>query len=167
MRKLILAIVCVAMLLMAPGLVAAYDINDSPANDSIGYPIYETYGINVTNFTPGVNNGAIGFQLFSNFPQAGHTVGSWLTLPADVFITEYYQGVDYQWAVPLVSHDGFNAGTTYAVGSYKISDDLQPAGGYTYNHNVAVQISSLGSNYGYDNLGAGSVAWNAGGGLPR
>lgn len=170
MKKLFLILLCAALLVMSPVIASAYDINGDPGA-AIGYPTYATYGINVLNFTPGVNSGGIELQIFTNFPQAGETINGsppWTTLPADVFITENYLGTDYTWAVPLVSHDSFTAGTTYAVGTLLTSDNLDPSGGtgYIYNHNVPVQIATLGNNYGYDNLGAGSVSWSAAGGLP-
>ena len=155
----------VALLVLALGSGSwAYTINDSP-NDAIG-TLYETYGINVYNFTPGVNNGNIGFSLLTDFPQGGETVNGtppWTTAPADLFITESYYGVQYQWAVPLVTHGAFSAGTMYAVGTSMVSDQFDPSGGsgYIYNHNFPVQIASIGSNYGYGEFGGGSVAWNS------
>jgi hypothetical protein len=140
---------------------SAYTIND-PVGDKIGSREFETYGINILNYTPGINNGAIGFDIFTNYPQAGLLVGGWNTQVADLFITETYLGSAYQWAIPLVNHDGFAAGTMYAVGSYLVSDNFEPVGGgYGYNHNVPVRIAAIGTNYnGYQSFGAGSVTWN-------
>jgi hypothetical protein len=148
----------------------AYTINDT-VPDSIGYPTYETYGMNVINFTPGTNNGGIQFQLFSNFPVTGDTVNGtppWTTTLADLFITESYSGPangnvrqNYTWAIPLVSRTGFTAGTIYAVGSALTSTEVYTANGggaYTYNPGVNVLINTVGSNYGYSSIGGGSVA---------
>jgi hypothetical protein len=144
----------------------AYTINDSPT-DAIG-AAFESYGINVINYTPGVNSGNIGLQLFTDYPQAGITVGAWATRPADVFITETYYGKNYLWAVPLVNHESFTAGTMYAVGSFKISDNFDPSpGSFIYNHKVPVSIASLGNNYGWQSFGGGSVTWNALAGKPH
>jgi hypothetical protein len=167
MRKLIL-LVFMAIFVALPFQAMAYDINDAP-NDSIGFPLYETYGINVLNFTPGVNSGNIVLQIFTNFPQGGETVNGtppWTTFPADVFVTENYFGVDYRWAVPLVSHDGFVPGTFYAVGTSLTSDSQDPSGGsgYIYNHNVPVLLSTVGNNYGFASIGGGSVNWASTGG---
>ncbi len=138
----------------------AYTINDS-SNDAIGAE-FESYGINVHNYTPGYYSGNLGFSLYTDYPQAGVTVSTWATKPADVFITETYYGNQYQWAVPLIDHDGFTAGTLYAVGTYKISDDFDPSpGSFNYNHNVPVAIASIGNNYGNTSFGGGTVSWNA------
>ena len=154
----------VALLVLALGSVSwAYTINGSP-NDAIG-TLYESYGIDVINFTPGVNSGSIAFSLFTDFPQGGETVNgspAWSTTPADVFITETWYGTQYEWAVPLVTHGAFSAGTMYAVGTSKVSDDFDPSGGsgYIYNHNFPVEIATIGSNYGYTAVGGGPVTWN-------
>ena len=155
-------LVALAMcLVVLPIGAQAFTINDVP-NDAIGERIYESYGIDVYNFTPGVNSGAIVIDLFSNYPSTGDTVGSWATKPADLFITETYMGSLYQWAIPLVSHDSFTAGTMYAVGSSYDSDHFDPSGGtgFIYNHGVPVQIATVGNNYGYASLAGGSVVWN-------
>jgi hypothetical protein len=161
----LMAVLALGAVILLPGVVWAYTINDS-ANDSIGYPTYESYGINVHNYTPGTNSGAIGFSLFTNYPQTGDTVNGtppWTTRPADVFINETYYGNQYQWAVPLVDHDGFVAGTMYAVGTFLTSDQMDPSGGagYSYNHNVPVTLATVGNNYGWISFGGGSVSWNA------
>jgi hypothetical protein len=164
--RVFLAVV-LALLLMAP-VAMAYTINDA-VPDAIGYPTYETYGMNVLNWTPGVNSGGVAFQIFTNFPVGGNVIGAWNTTPADLFITENYLGVDYQWAIPLVSRTGFTAGTMYAVGSYLTSTDEYNAiggGGYTYNANFPVLVNSVGDNYGFASFGGGSVNWVAQAGLP-
>lgn len=162
MKKVLFLLIAMSLFLVSGA--SAYTITDSP-NDAVGSTTYESYGINVYNFTPGSNTGNIGFSLFTNFPQGGETVNGsppWSTTPADVFITETWYGNPYQWAVPLVSHDGFTAGNMYAVGTYKVSDDFDPSGGsgYIYNHNFPVAIATLGNNYGSGSF-AGTVAWNS------
>ena len=98
--------------------------------------------------------------MFTDYPQGGVTVSSWATKPADVFIKETYYGKNYLWAIPLVTHDSFTAGTMYAVGTYLISDNFDPSpGSFNYNHNVPVQIATVGNNYGWTSF-AGSVTWN-------
>jgi len=155
-----LMVVLVAVLCLAAA-VNAYTIND-PVGDKIGESPFETYGINILNYTPGINSGSIGYDIFTNYPMAGLTVGAWSTQVADLFITETYYGSSYQWAIPLVDHDNFTAGTMYAVGSYHVSDYFEPAGGgYGYNHNVPVRIDTIGNNYGWAAFGAGSVTWNS------
>ncbi len=160
MKKFILVFFVVVGMLFASGFALAYNIDD-PFSDRIGVNAFEGYGINIKNFTPGYNNGGIEFDIFSNYPQAGVTIGGWDTLPADLFLYETYHGIDYSWAIPLIDHDIFTAGTLYAVGSYKVSDDFDPGDmGYNYNHNVPVWIDSVGDNYGYSSIGGGAVTWN-------
>jgi hypothetical protein len=138
----------------------SYSIGDSPS-DAIGVRGFEGYGININNFTPGYNSGNISFDIFSNYPQSGLKIGGWQTYAADLFIFETYHGTQYPWAIPLVDHGGFSAGTFYAVGSYKVSDDFDPGDmGYIYNHNVPVRLETVGNNYGYSSIGGGSVSWN-------
>jgi hypothetical protein len=139
----------------------AYTIYDAP-NDGIGSGNgFESYGINVLNYTPGVYSGAISFQLFTDYPLGGVTVGAWQTQAADLFIKETYYGQDYLWAIPLVNHGNFTAGTMYAVGTYKVSNDFEPlGGGYTYNPNIMVWIDTIGTNYGQTQFGGGTVTWN-------
>ena len=141
--------------------VQAYTINDSPT-DAIGTD-FEGYGIDVLNYTPGINSGGIAFDIYTDYPAAGLTVGGWATKPADLFITENYFGVNYLWSIPLVSYgDAFAAGTMYAVGAYNVSDYYDPSpGSYIYNHNVPVHISAGGSNYGWPSIGSVQIAWNA------
>lgn len=159
-RKCGLALLVVLALMMFWTFSAqAYTINDA-VPDSIGYPIYETYGINVYNFTPGINSGSIIIDLFTNLPQTGEIVSSgswtWNIRPADLFITETYHGTQYQWAVPLVDHDGYVSGNMYAVGTFNVSDYFDPSGGsgYIYNHNIPVSIATTGNNYGFTDMGS-------------
>jgi hypothetical protein len=160
MKKLMFYAVLLLCLAVMPVGVQAYTIDNDPST-AIGYPTYASYGINVTNFTPGSNSGAILIDLFTNYPPTGDTVGSWTTRPADLFITETYYGVQYQWAIPTVTHDGFNAGYMYAVGTYNVSDYFDPSGGtgYIYNHNVPVSIATLGTNYSGTQSFAGSISY--------
>jgi hypothetical protein len=162
MKRFFLALVCAVILAVLPTMGLAYDINDS-VPDAIGTPTYETYGMNVVNWTPGVNGGNIQFNLFSNYAGVDTVLGSppWTTTLADLFITENYFGVDYQWAIPLASRPGFTAGTMYAVGTALTSTDVYNANGggaYTFNPNINVQIATIGNNYGWTSIGGGSVA---------
>jgi hypothetical protein len=159
MKKLMFYAALLVCLMALPIGVQAYSVGDSPS-DAIGTE-FEGYGINVINWTPGLNSGNLAFDIFTDYPKAGITVGDWATTAADLFFTETYHGSDYLWALPLVSHGGFAAGTMYAVGSFLVSDDFDPSlGSYIYNHNVPVQVSAIGNNYGWDSFGGGSVVWN-------
>ncbi len=144
--------------MVAPLSVQAYNIGVSdPPNDAIGVRTFESYQLNVYNFTPGgYPNGFLAFELFTNYPQGGLVVGGWNTQPADLIIKETWYGSLVQWAVPLVNHDGLTAGTWYQVSNYLVSDDFEPAGGgYIYNHNVPVRAGNVISG-----MGSGVVTWN-------
>jgi len=150
--------VLLACLLVMPVGVQAYTIDNDPST-AIGYPTYASYGINVSD----IYTASIAIDLFTNYPPSGDTVLNWTTRPADLFITETYKGSSYLWAIPTVTHTNFandttfNAGTMYAVGTYKVSDDFDPSpGSFIYNHNVPVSIDTLGSNYGQTSFG-GSI----------
>jgi hypothetical protein len=159
MKKIMLLVVLVCFMVIPVG-VQAFTINDA-VPDAIGVRTFESYGINVYNYTPGVYSGGIAIDLFTNYPQSGLPVSGWNTEPADLFITETYYGSNYLWAIPLVSHDTFTADTMYAVGTYHVSDDYEPdEGGYGYNHNVPVRIASMGNNYNYERIGSFTVTWN-------
>jgi hypothetical protein len=154
-----IAVLVLAFLLTLPAGVQAYTINDS-VTDAIGVRTFETYRMNVYNYTPGANSGGIVFELLTNYPQAGLTVGGWNTQPADLFITETYHGVNYLWAIPLVTHESFTVGTMYAVSTFNTSNFYEPAGGgYIYNENVPVRIATRGSNYGFGSIGSIGVSW--------
>jgi hypothetical protein len=156
---LLVAVSLLVGLLTLPVAVGAYTIND-PVGDQIGDRVFETYGIDVLNYTPGSYSGGISLNLYTNYPGTGYAVDGWPTTPADVFITETYFGNTYMWAIPLVSRTGFDAGTIYAVGDYYVSDHFDPhPGRFIYNHDVPVQIATIGNNYGNTAFGGGSVTW--------
>lgn len=168
MKKLMLFLVVSMYFMMLPFTVQAYTISD-PVGDAIGEHTFESYGINVYNYTPGVYSGLITFDLFTNYPKDGLNVSGWHTQPADLFIYETYYGQSYIWAIPLVDHDGFNAGTMYAVNTYYVSDYYDPSSGsLPYNHNIPVRIATIGNNYGYTAFGDLLIEWNTlSGGFPN
>ncbi|HAM87963.1 MAG: hypothetical protein US83_C0001G0095 [Candidatus Falkowbacteria bacterium GW2011_GWC2_38_22] len=159
MNKIFASIFLFLTLVISPAFAETITINDA-VGDAIGIQ-FETYKIDIKNFTPGINSGAIAFDIYTDYPQNGITVGTWATKPADLFITETYHGVDYEWAIPLVNRTGFTAGTMYAVGSYFNSDHFSPGPGYIYNPGEKVQIATISSNYGIPSLGGGSVTWES------
>lgn len=175
LRKLSVFLVLAACIMVAPISVQAYTIDD-PFDDAIGVE-FESYGIDVFNYTPGVYTGTISLDLYTDYPLAGVTVADWETKPADLFIYETYLGNSYIWAMPLVTHGSFYAGTLYAVGTFLVSDDFDPShgsGAYIYNHNVPVQIATMGTNYyglpdspnGYQYFSGSSVSQTTIGGKP-
>jgi len=160
MKKLMLCLVLGTFFMVLPFTLQAYTIND-PVGDAVGERAFESYGINIYNYTPGLYSGPITFDLFTNYPQGGVSVSGWDTKPADLFVYETYYGQSYTWAIPLVSHDGFNTGTMYAVKDYYISNDFDPSSGsLSYNHNVPVRIATIGNNYGYTAFGGLLIEWN-------
>jgi hypothetical protein len=154
MKKIISAIF-VAYCLSLPSLALAYTtpvytINDS--NNDAFSPSEESYKISVKNFVPGVDYGVIYFNLYTNLaPIRANEV-------ADLFITESYYGQDYLWAMPFVNHDGFTAGSLYAVGTYQSANDF----GAELDTNIPVRITGLGSNYGHTGAQGGDVFWQPG-----
>ena len=145
MKKIFAVLVMVFCFLCLPVQNFAYTIND-PSNDAIGSG-FETFGANVSS----IYSMPILIDLFTNYTP--HSVGSWSTELADVFLTETYHGNQYLWAIPLVNHGIFSVGNMYAVGTFKVSDDFAPSPGFTYNHNVPVRIDTLGNNYGWTSFG--------------
>lgn len=157
MKKIFVSILLFLTLVISPAIADTITINDA-VGDAIG-TIFETYKMEITY--PGSTTQPISFKIFTDYPQAGFTAVDWATIPADLFITETYHGVDYEWAIPLVNRTGFTAGTLYAVGSYFNSDYFSPGPGYIYNPGEKVQIATIGSNYGFPSLGGGSVTWES------
>lgn len=160
MKKLMTCLVVGMSFMLLPFTAQAYTINDLD-NDAIGMHAFESYGINISNYTPGVYSGRITFDLFTNYPSSGVSVSGWDTQPADLFVYETYYGKSYLWAIPLVSHDGFKVGEMYAVNTYYVSNDFDPSSGsLPYNHNIPVRIATIGNNYGFTAFGDLSVKWN-------
>jgi hypothetical protein len=73
LMKKILFISILLFPFLISGTVMAYSIND-PIGDQIGTG-FEGYGIDIKNFTPGHNSGNIIFDLYTDYPQSGVTVG--------------------------------------------------------------------------------------------
>jgi len=167
MRKLVICLLAAVCFMIVPISGQAYTISD-PSNDRIGDLPFESFGINVNNYF----TGPISIELFTNYPLTGYSVSGWATMPADLFIKEITPkyGGTFFWAIPLVAHDGFVPGTMYAVpdGGWRVSDDLDPSGGtgYIYNHNVPVQMTTVGNNYGWTSFGGGTVTASTLGGNP-
>jgi len=150
MKKIISAVFTICLSFSLPALATTYTINDLD-DDATSYnnETFESYGINVWAFTPGVNNGYIYFGLYTDLPD---TKASEV---ADLFIYEKHYGNEYLWAIPLTSHDNFVAGNLYAVESYRTAADF----GSNLNQNVPVRIESLGSNYGHQEARGYGINW--------
>ena len=156
MKRFLFSLVALVVFMAFPVTGQAYTINDSPS-DGIGSSAgFETYGIDVFNFTPGTNTGAFVFDIYTDYPSVGITAGNWATRPADLFITMTYGGSTfYEYAIPLVTHDAFSAGHLYSVSSVYTSDDFLPGGGYTYEPGAKVLLKDGSEIVGL----SGTVDW--------
>lgn len=123
-------------ILLSSQISFAYTINDD-VGDQIGKAIFDIYGIDVLR-----NETALKFSLYTNYPQSGHTVGSWATFAGDLAIDANADGT-YEYGFALTTHDGFSAGSLYNVTSWKISNDYAPSTGYIYNQNQIVTIGAI------------------------
>ncbi|MBN1569554.1 MAG: PEP-CTERM sorting domain-containing protein [Acidobacteria bacterium] len=151
MKKLSLTLAAffLCSILLVPQASAGTVTFTDPANDAIGVD-FETYSLTLTNL-PGDSGHLLGIEIVTDYPEGGVTVGGWQTFAADLFLSD--QTGNY--AVPLINHDGFIAGTWYAVDNYAVSDDFDPQpGSYIYNHDVPVWITQ-GTAFGYQ----ASVTW--------
>ncbi len=167
MKKLSLYYLTVVIcFLVFPLCASAYTINDSP-NDRIGDLPFETYGIDVIS---AYGPGPMTIKLYSNYPQSGYTVGVWETLPADIFLDVYPAGGSadgiYNYAIPLIDHDGFTAGHVYALGTFFTSTEIanmHGAGGYTFNRDLPVWLKT----YQDVSTGVATVTWSPIGSNPE
>jgi len=152
MRKLSFLPLLLAIAILAwtgSVLSYAYTIND-PIGDQIGDQVFDIYSIDVT-----ISGGEMVFDIYSNYPQGGVTVGSWHTFPADLAISVDGNNSFYEYGIAFTGHDGLTVGSLYQVTDWYISDDYAPSGGYIYNHNQIVAIRDYDSA-----ISTGSVAWN-------
>ena len=116
----------------------AYTIND-PSGDQIGVRAFDLYGMNVSNT---INT--ITFDIFTNYPKTGLTVGSWNTFAGDLALSLDGDNI-YEYGVAFTGHNStignLTVGGVYAVSSWYKSDDYAPAG-YTYNKDQIVTIKN-------------------------
>lgn len=140
MKKIMLLLFLVCFMLMPIG-VQAYTVTIfDPPNDQIGSG-FETTSItyNSDSYPPDL----FMVDIVTQYRLTGLLVGSWQTMPADLFLDGAANGVGWDYAIPLVAHDGFVAGGVYSIGTLAISDEFEPAGGgYIYNHNVPVWLKT-------------------------
>ena len=117
----------------------AYTIAD-PVGDQIGVRAFDLYGMNISHAA-----NTITFDIFSNYPKAGLTVGSWNTFAGDLALDLNGDHV-YEYGVAFTAHDGLTAGGVYAVNNWNISNNYAPSG-YTYNQNQIVTIGTVSGAY--------------------
>jgi hypothetical protein len=119
MRKSVVVLMAVLMVLALFVQAQAYNITiNDPAGDQIGDSVFDT-----TKIVYNTDDMPFFVTITTNYPKAGYTVGSWPTMPADLILQgKLSSPPDY--AIPLVSHDGFNAGELYSVASWYTSNDV-------------------------------------------
>ena len=121
MKKLMFCLVVGMFLMVSPFMVQAYNVTiTDPAHDAIG-PEFETTQIdyNVNSWPPDV----FAVTISTVYPLAGVHIESWQTLPADLLLYGAASSPP-AYAIPLVSHDGFTAGSVYTVTSMYTSDEM-------------------------------------------
>ncbi len=135
MKKIALTVMALGILLSLGTTAQCYTITDA-SHDSIGYPNFELYGINVAQTGDDIN-----FDIFSNYPGAV-TVGIWNTFSGDLAIDVDKNGI-YEFGLAMSSHDGLVKGGLYNVANWYISNNYAPSFGYSYNKNQIVTIRSV------------------------
>ncbi len=160
MRKQVLIVLVCSVVLLCSHTSNAYMFND-PVPDRIGSWEFELYGMDV--FRSGHN---LTFDIYSNYPESGYTVGAWHTVPGDFAIDIDSDGV-YEYGLafrnhaahdnPLVNKGDFFAVDTslnqgsniidgveygHIVNGWYITNHYKPVGGrYGYNKNKEVGIA--------------------------
>lgn len=146
LKKLMFILMIAVCLAITPVMAQAYSITATdPGNDQIGS------GFETTSITYNVNESPFAVSIMTQYRLEGKLVGTWDTKPADLLLDGAANGVGWDYAIPLISHNGFVAGTVYSIGSLAISDEFEPTDGryhYTYNHNMPVWLKT-GTSTGY------------------
>jgi len=160
--KKILIVLAILMFLPAGALAVPVTISDAVA-DRIGQIGFETFSITV-NTDPTI---PMTFNIATNYPQLGLTISGspagWVTRPADLLLDVRSNGPGWDYAIPLVDHQGYKgdnqkmyyAGHVYKVGSMWFSSAYVPAEG-TWNYNDA----SVSLREGTDTPWSGTWTWN-------
>jgi len=153
MKKLVTSLLLAAFLMMAPIGVQAYTVTiTDPSNDAIGS------GFETTKIQYVVNESPFKVDITTQYRLSGILVGSWQTLPADLLLDGAANGVGWDYAIPLVSHDGFTAGHVYSITSLYVSDNFAPSSSYTYNHNEYVWLKT-GTDKGLTGTVSNTATW--------
>lgn len=134
MKKIFSTLLVSIILLLAAGKVHAYTIND-PIGDRIGIPAFELYGMNIAE-----NTNSLIFDIYTNYPQTGVTVGQWHTFAGDLFFDLNGDHI-YDHGVVFTNHEGLIPGGFYNITAFNTSD-YYAIPGYTYNHGKPVAIDS-------------------------
>jgi hypothetical protein len=157
-----IAVLVLTFLLTFPAGVQAYSVTKiDPAGDQIGNSVFDTTLLKYV-----VNENPLTVEIVTNYDADGELVGSWQTLPADL-ILRGAASAPLVYAIPLVNHNGFIAGTLYNVSSWNTSNDIAatfgifPGGAYQWGYGENVWIrTGTAALYGGSPL-TGTVAWGA------
>ena len=156
MKRIMLYVILLLCFMLFPIGVQADTITiTDPAGDQIGVSGFDT-----TQIVYNVDSAPLVVTITTNYTAAGINVGGWQTLPADLILWGEASSPP-AYAIPLVNHGGFTAGTVYTVGSMYTSDEIaasysatHPPFTWGFGENVWLKT---GTSTGY----TGSVAWGA------
>lgn len=159
MKRIMLYVILLLCFMLFPIGVQADTITiTDPAGDQIGGSGFDTTKIvyNVDSYPL-----VLTVTITTNYTEAGINVGGWQTLPADLILWGE-QSSPPAYAIPLVDHDGFTAGTLYTVGSMYTSDEMAASYGatsppFTWGFGEYVWLKTGTDDYGF----TGSVSWGA------
>jgi hypothetical protein len=171
MKKLLFAAVffCVVSLTGLVENAFCYVLTDSP-NDSIGYPIYELYRMEINQ-----SGSDLTFDIFTNYPGSQRVDSRWTTFAADLALDVNLDGL-YEYGVAFSDHDGLSKGSLYAVNTaLNASNDIlngwyysnhydptvhhsypYPGAGYIYNENMIVTMAGVNGAA----LGSSELTWD-------
>jgi len=161
--KKILIVLAILMFLPAAALAVPVTILDSKG-DQFGDPAFDTLSITVDT-NPAI---PMTFVIQTNYPQKGYSIlesglpriwsspQQWDTKVADLLLDRSGNGVGWDYAIPLATHDSVVAGQVYQITSLRTSNFFVPSrGSFDFNESVPVRIPS-----GTPVLGSGTWAWN-------
>jgi hypothetical protein len=170
-KKLLWAIafICLVSLTGLAENAFCYVLTDNP-HDSIGYPIYELYRMEVNQMGSDIT-----FDIFTNYPGSHRVNSGWTTFAADLALDVNLDGV-YEYGVAFSNHNGLNKGSLYAVNTaLNASNDIlngwyysnhydptvhhsypYPGAGYIYNENMIVTMAGVNGVA----LGSSELTWD-------
>jgi len=134
MKKNLLAFSILLILLLAAGKAQAYTLDDV-VGDRLGIAAFELYGMDIVE-----SGNTMTFDIYTNYPQTGVTVGAWNTFAGDLFFDFNSDGI-YDHGVVFTDHEGLIPGGFYSINTLNVSDDYAIPG-YGYNHGQPVAITS-------------------------
>jgi hypothetical protein len=132
MKKL--ALVLLGLLIFTTVNSYAYTISD-PIGDQIGNSVFDIYGIDIVQ-----SANSITFDIYTNYPKTGVTVGNWHTFAGDLLFD--FNGDNlYDHGVAFTGNEGLTRGGFYGITALNTSDHYALPG-YSYNNGEYVTIES-------------------------